>query len=85
MVKRAVLLLTLLVLAGKAFGDSPPNLLLFLADDMTYSDLGCYGNPNVKTPYIDQLAAQGLRFTRCYNAARQRVYSNWNQVGFVTC
>ena len=46
-----------------------PNLLLFLADDMTYTDLGCYGNPDVKTPAIDQLAREGLKFTRCYNSA----------------
>jgi len=46
-----------------------PNLLLFMADDMTYTDLGCYGHPDVKTPHIDRLARQGLRFTHCYNAA----------------
>ncbi|MEK6238437.1 MAG: sulfatase, partial [Planctomycetales bacterium] len=61
--------------------ESPPNLLLFLADDMTYTDLGCQGNPDVKTPFIDQLAAQGVRFTRSYNAAptcsplRQSLYT----------
>jgi N-sulfoglucosamine sulfohydrolase len=43
--------------------------LLFMADDMTYTDLGCYGNPEVKTPHIDRLATQGVRLTRCYNAA----------------
>ncbi|MEO1983460.1 MAG: sulfatase [Fuerstiella sp.] len=46
-----------------------PNLLLFMADDMTFTDLGCYGNPDVKTPHIDRLATQGVRFTHCYNAA----------------
>ncbi|MFP6762404.1 MAG: sulfatase, partial [Planctomycetaceae bacterium] len=46
-----------------------PNLLLFLADDMTYTDLGCTGNPDVKTPHIDRLAAAGIRFTRCYSPA----------------
>ena len=40
-----------------------------MADDMTYTDLGCYGNADVKTPHIDRLAKQGVRFTRCYNAA----------------
>ncbi|MDE0821708.1 MAG: sulfatase-like hydrolase/transferase [Opitutales bacterium] len=54
---------------------------MFLADDMTYSDLGCYGNPDVNTPNLDRLAHQGLRFTRCYNSApicsplRQSLYS----------
>ena len=46
-----------------------PNLLLFMADDMTYTDLGCYGNPDVKTPHIDHLASQGVRFRHCYNSA----------------
>ena len=40
-----------------------------MADDMTYTDLGCYGNADVKTPHIDRLATQGVRFTQCYNAA----------------
>ena len=49
-------------------GDSarPPNLLLFLADDMTFTDLGCYGNPDVRTPRLDRLASEGIRFTRFY-------------------
>ena len=52
---------------ASAWAAEKPNLLLFLADDMTYTDLGCYGNPDVKTPAIDQLAKDGLKFTRCYN------------------
>ncbi len=61
--------------------ESRPNLLLFIADDMTYTDLGCYGNPDVKTPNVDRLAAEGLKFNRCYNSAptcsplRQSLYS----------
>ena len=55
-----------LMSASAAFGASPPNLLLFLADDMTYTDLGCYGNPDVKTPHIDRLAAEGIRFEQFY-------------------
>lgn len=53
----------------QATGQETPNLLLFMADDMTYTDLGCYGNPDVKTPSIDRLASEGVRFTRCYNSA----------------
>lgn len=74
-------LLLLLVLAAPAFADSRPNLLLFLADDMTYRDVGCYGNPDVKSPFINALAAEGLRLTRCYNTAptcsplRQSLYT----------
>ena len=46
-----------------------PNILLILADDMGYSDLGCYGS-EIQTPNLDRLAANGLRFSQFYNAAR---------------
>lgn len=48
---------------------NPPDILLILADDMGYSDLGCYGS-EIQTPNLDRLAANGLRFTRFYNTAR---------------
>ena len=48
---------------------SRPNILVILTDDMGYSDLGCYGG-EIRTPNLDQLAAQGLRFTQFYNTAR---------------
>ncbi|NQV32283.1 MAG: sulfatase [Phycisphaeraceae bacterium] len=44
------------------------NFLFILADDVTYNDLGCFGGQNVKTPNIDRLARQGVRFTRAYCA-----------------
>ena len=44
-------------------GGKPPNILLIIADDLGYADLGCYGNTNVKTPHIDRLASEGVRFT----------------------
>jgi arylsulfatase len=47
----------------------PTNIVVFLADDMGFSDLGCIGG-DVRTPNVDALAAGGLRFTRVYNAAR---------------
>ncbi|NNE93135.1 MAG: sulfatase [Verrucomicrobiales bacterium] len=46
-----------------------PNFVLFLADDMTYTDVGLYGNADVKTPAIDQLATEGIWFTKFYNSA----------------
>jgi arylsulfatase len=46
-----------------------PNIVVILADDMGYSDLGCYGG-EIGTPHLDHLAARGLRFTQFYNTAR---------------
>jgi len=43
-----------------------PNILLILADDLGYGDLGCYGQTRIKTPNIDKLAAEGIRFTDFY-------------------
>jgi len=43
-----------------------PNVVLILADDLGYGDLGCYGQQRIKTPNIDRLAADGLRFTQFY-------------------
>ena len=49
--------------------DERPNIIVILADDMGYSDLGCYGS-EIQTPNLDKLASNGLRFTRFYNAGR---------------
>jgi len=46
-----------------------PNIILILADDMGYSDIGCYGG-EIRTPHLDGLAARGVRFSQFYNAAR---------------
>ena len=46
-----------------------PNVLFILADDLGYSDIGCYGG-EIDTPNLDALAANGLRFTQFYNTAR---------------
>jgi hypothetical protein len=46
-----------------------PNIVLILADDMGFSDLGSYGS-EIPTPNLDRLAAEGLRFTQFYNTAR---------------
>jgi arylsulfatase len=47
----------------------PPNFLVILADDMGYGDLGSYGHPVSRTPQIDALASEGLRFTSFYAAS----------------
>jgi len=49
--------------------DVNPNLVVILADDMGYSDLGCFGS-EIKTPNLDRLADNGVRFTQFYNASR---------------
>src|SRR5438105_2011014 len=43
-----------------------PNIIFILADDLGYGDLGCYGQTQIKTPNIDKLAAEGMRFTQFY-------------------
>lgn len=52
-----------------SLGQKPPNIIVILADDMGYSDLGCTGG-EIQTPHLDRLAADGLLFTHCYNASR---------------
>ena len=47
--------------------DNRPNVVFILADDLGYGDIGCYGQKRFETPNIDSLAAQGMRFTRCYS------------------
>ena len=46
-----------------------PNIIVIMADDLGYGDVGCYGATKVKTPYIDQLAGEGVRFTSGYCSA----------------
>ena len=46
--------------------DKRPNIVLIIADDMAWDDLGCAGNPSVRTPNIDRLAKNGMRFTNAF-------------------
>ncbi|UCD52695.1 MAG: sulfatase-like hydrolase/transferase [Phycisphaerales bacterium] len=54
---------------GEAAGSDRPNIVLIMADDMGFSDIGCYGG-EIETPNLDRLARDGLRFTQFYNTAR---------------
>lgn len=59
-----------LALAGaKLHGQTRPNIVVILCDDLGYGDLECYGHPHIKTPNLNALAEGGIRFTNCYSAA----------------
>jgi len=68
---RRLLFLFIALFVGAAATAAPPkpNIVLIMADDLGYSDLGCYGS-EVATPNLDRLAANGLRFTQFYNCGR---------------
>lgn len=51
---------------GAASGAERPNFIVFITDDISQEDLGCYGNPAARTPNLDQLAAGGLKFNNAY-------------------
>src|SRR5881296_3018565 len=69
--RRSLLLLWLLGLPWLAQAANPPkpNIIIILADDLGYGDLGCYGHPTIRTPNLDRMAAEGMRFTDFYVAA----------------
>lgn len=46
-----------------------PNVVLFLADDLGYGDLGCFGHPIIQSPNLDAFAKEGVRLTQCYSAS----------------
>ncbi len=67
---RLLIALTLLMIplhAARADGPGMrPNIIFIMADDLGYADLGCFGQEKILTPHIDQLAAEGTRFTQVY-------------------
>src|ERR1039458_10040555 len=66
-----LLVLISVVASGAAEPAKPParpNIVFILADDLGWSDLGCYGSTFYETPHLDQLAAKGMRFTDAYAA-----------------
>jgi arylsulfatase A-like enzyme len=65
----AGVILILATSASRASAAQPPNIVLILADDMGYSDVGCFGG-EIETPHIDRIAAEGVRMTQFYNNAR---------------
>jgi arylsulfatase A len=63
------LLFLMAIALGTSASAKPPNVVLIMVDDLGYSDLGCYGHPEIKTPVLDQLANDGVRLTSFYTGA----------------
>jgi arylsulfatase A-like enzyme len=66
---KAWLLALFFVLPGLCAEAKRPNLIFILADDLGYGELGCYGQKLIKTPRLDQMAREGMRFTQFYAGA----------------
>jgi len=64
----ALLLAILGVISRHAVAADKPNIVIIYADDLGYGDLGCYGHPTIRTPNLDRMAAEGMRFTDFYSA-----------------
>lgn len=71
MIRAIILTVTLILTIGVSSGaeSRQPNVVLILTDDLGWGDLGCYGSDFYRTPNLDRLAAQGVRFTGAYAAA----------------
>src|SRR5687768_11657086 len=72
---RIILILIGMACAFASHAAAAPNILFLLSDDHSYPFLSCYGDPNVKTPALDQLAAEGMKFHRFFTTSPQCVPS----------
>ena len=59
----------LVILSFTAFSADKPNIIFIMADDLGYRDLGCYGQEKIKTPNLNRMASEGMKFTQCYTGA----------------
>ena len=69
LIKSILCTVFLLMIVNILFSQQRPNIILIMADDMGYSDIGCFGS-EIPTPNLDKLASKGVRFTQFYNGAR---------------
>ncbi len=72
--KNHLLLLLIMTLAMNNYSvgqqtENTPNIIIIFVDDMGYGDLSCYGHPTIRTPHLDKMADEGMRFTEFYVAA----------------
>src|SRR5262245_5332716 len=54
------------LIAGRLVAAEKPNIIFILADDLGYGDVGCFGQKMIKTPSLDRMAVEGMRFTQAY-------------------
>ena len=66
LMKAGVLSLVMGMATLRAQPPFPPNIVIILADDLGYGDLGSFGSPNIKTPRLDRMAAEGQKWTKFY-------------------
>jgi arylsulfatase A-like enzyme len=67
--RRVFAIACVFLLAPLARAAEQPNVVVIFADDMGYGDIGCYGHPTIRTPNLDRMAAEGMKFTSFYSAA----------------
>ena len=69
MLRTICLLIALLVGTSNSLAGRPPNIVLIFTDDQGYQDVGCFGSPDIQTPYLDRMAAEGMKLTDFYVAS----------------
>ena len=71
--RRIIYKLSIFITIGLFFSylkaKTKPNLIFIMADDLGYGDLGCFGQKLIKTPCLDQMAKEGMKFTRFYSGS----------------